>query len=374
MSITHKPDAGAARLEDIAARVGVSRSEVSRVINGRVREGKGVGAAMRQRILDAAQEMNYRPHRAAQALARGRTDTVALMMVITKHEQEGSGPAVHDELSPHYHEIIGALTYTLQRYGINLLLAQCGEADPLGAMEQIARSRSCDGMVITDLRVADPRIALLQDAGLPFVVRGSSDAAGVVAVGADNFQIGYRAVAHLHELGHRHILCFNIRQDLMSGRGRYAGMCAACDELGLHAEYRDDTRTRQGADDAMRERLALPDFPTAVFTVDEIAAQAAMGALEEAGLSVPADVSVITCLNARFMHQIAPHLTVLDFASGTGWAAEAGHLLAAMLRGDTVEPGQRLIAPELNCALQHRPASRVIRVFDDGLLYVTVLT
>src|SRR3978361_1861180 len=89
----------AVRLEDIATRVGVSRSEVSRVLNGRVREGKGVGAATRERILTAAREMNYRPHRAAQNLARGRTDSVALMMVIDQQAQPSPFSDTHQELS-----------------------------------------------------------------------------------------------------------------------------------------------------------------------------------------------------------------------------------------------------------------------------------
>ena len=88
MSEKLNTEGGTVRLEDIAAKIGVSRSEVSRVINGRIREGKGVGPAMRQRILDVAHEMNYRPHRAAQSLARGRTDTVALMMVIEKEAED----------------------------------------------------------------------------------------------------------------------------------------------------------------------------------------------------------------------------------------------------------------------------------------------
>ena len=103
------------RLEDIAARVGVSPSEVSRVLNGRVRTGKSVGAATRERILEAAREMNYSPHRAAQSLVRGRTDTAALMMVIDRQAQASPFLEDHDapdELSPHYHEIIGGLTYT----------------------------------------------------------------------------------------------------------------------------------------------------------------------------------------------------------------------------------------------------------------------
>jgi DNA-binding LacI/PurR family transcriptional regulator len=342
-------ESGAVRLEDIAAHIGVSRSEVSRVINGRVRAGKGVGPAMRQRILDVAREMNYQPNRAAQNLARGRTDTVALMMVIEKLPDNGNEPTgAHNELSPHYHEIVGALTYTLHQYGMNLLLAQCGggETDPLMALEEIARSRTCDGIVITDMRVDDQRPELLQRVGLPFVVRGSSPISGVAAVGVDNFQAGYQAIAYLTSLGHRRIAFFNIGADLMSGRGRYQGMCAAQQQTGAIIEYRDDAHFDDGAYLAIKERLTQPDFPTAIFAEDEIGALGAMRALEEAGLRVPEDVSVLACLNARFMQQVAPRLSVLDLHQARV-AAEAGRLLARMLRGDAVEPGQRLIAPEI---------------------------
>ena len=131
------------RLEDIAARVGVSRSEVSRVLNGQVRAGKSVGAATRDRILEAARDMNYSPHRAAQNLVRGRTDTAALMFVIDRQAKASPFLEDHDapdELSPHYHEMIGSLTYTLNEYGIHLMLAQCGGQgiSPIEAMEQLA--------------------------------------------------------------------------------------------------------------------------------------------------------------------------------------------------------------------------------------------
>lgn len=345
----HNSENGMVRLEDIAAKVGVSRSEVSRVINGRVRAGKGVGEAMRRRILDAAQEMNYRPHRAAQSLARGRTDTVALMLVIHKQEQDNlDAAAMHHELSAHYHEIIGALTYTLHQYGINLLLAQCGGEDqkPQDVMEEIARSRTCDGMVITDMRVDDERPRILEQAGLPFVVRGSSPTGGVVAVGIDNFQVGYQALAYLHGLGHRKVLFFNIDPHLMSGQGRLAGMCAARDALGLTVEHRDDAYYKHGTYNAVKERLRFGDFPTAIFAQDELGALGATQALQEAGLRVPRDVSVLTCLNARIMQQTAPALTMLDLHQAEV-ASEAGHLLARMLRGDAVAPGQRFIAPQL---------------------------
>ena len=341
------------RLEDIAARVGVSRSEVSRVLNGQVRVGKSVGAATRDRIIEAAREMNYSPHHAAQSLVRGRTDTVALMMVIDSQAKASpflEDHGVPDELSPHYHEMIGSLTYTLNEYGLHLMLAQCGGrgVDPVAAMEQLARSRSCDGIIITDIMVDDPRPEILRRTGLPFVVRGSSPVLGMNAVGMDNIAVGYEAVRYLHGLGHRRIVFYNIRRDLMVGQRRYEGMCKAVGEFGLAEtlEYHDDVHHENGVYESLRNRLREPNIPTAIFAEDEISALGAERAIAEAGLKVPQDISVMTCLNARFMRLVAPHLTVLNVRLNEA-AAEAGHLLARMLRDEQVEPRQILLSPIL---------------------------
>ena len=341
------------RLEDIAARVGVSRSEVSRVLNGQIRAGKSVGAATRERILEAARDMNYSPNRAAQSLVRGRTDTVALMIVIDR--QAPASPFmedrdVPDELSPHYHEMIGSLTYTLNQYGINLMLAQCGggDVDPVAAMERLARSRACDGLIITDMLTDDPRPQILAQTGIPFVIRGSSPQPGSVAVGMDNVAVGCEAIRYLHSLGHRRILFYNIRRDLLVGQRRFEGMCQARAELGLEdtLEYRDDVHHENGVYLSLRRRLQEPNIPTAIFAEDEISALGAERAIAEAGLRVPQDVSVMTCLNARFMRLVAPHLTVLNVRLNEA-AAETGHLLARMLRGEPIEPCQRFLSPLL---------------------------
>ncbi len=342
-----------ARLEDIAAHVGVSPSEVSRVLNGQIRAGKSVGAATRERILEAARTMNYSPNRAAQSLVRGRTDTVGLMIVIDR--QAKSSPFledhdVPDELSPHYHEMIGSLTYTLSGYGIHLMLAQCGgpNVNPVAAMEQLARSRSCDGLIITDMLVDDPRPAILAQTGLPYVIRGSAPQPGSAAVGMDNVAVGYEAVRYLYALGHRRIVFYNIRRDLMVGQRRYEGMCKARAEMGLEEtlEYHDDVHHENGVYLSLRRRLQEPNIPTAVFAEDEISALGAERAIAEAGLRVPQDVSVMTCLNARFMRLVAPHLTVLNVRLNDA-AAEAGHLLARRLRGELTEPRQVLLSPIL---------------------------
>jgi len=182
-------------------------------------------------------------------------------------------------------------------------------------------------------------------------VRGSCTRKGVVAAGVDNFQVGYQSLAYLHRLGHRRIAVFNIGPDLMSGIGRYRGICAARDEFAVEVGVTaTDAQPppRRRLQTLFRERLQSPNFPTAVVAEDEIGALGILRALTEAGLEVPRDVSVIACRNARFMEEVMPNITVLDLHQARV-AAEAGHLLARMLRRDTPpEPGQRLFAPTLD--------------------------
>jgi len=241
------------------------------------------------------------------------------------------------------------------------LLAQCGspETDPLVAMEQIARSRTCDGMIITDMLVDDPRPQMLEETGISYVIRGSSPIPNTVAVGMDNAAVGYEAVSYLYGLGHRKILFYNIGRDLMSGKGRFEGFCKARDETGLGKtlEYRDDAHYEDGIYKSLLERLNEPDIPTAIFTEDEIGALGAERALKQAGLRVPQDISVMTVLNARFMRLVAPHLTVLNVRQ-IEVASEAGHKMARMLRGETIDRKQTFLSPILEERLSTAPPSR----------------
>jgi DNA-binding LacI/PurR family transcriptional regulator len=350
----HRPSR--VRLEDVADRVGVSCSEVSRVLNSRERNGKAVGAETRERILRVASEMNYRPHYAAQNLTRGRTGTVGLM-VVTNHDA-GMLPFAKPwlmsdapgELSPHYQEIIAGLTYTLNQYGTHLLLAQCGgpDDDPLSFMERIARSRVCDGLIITDMMVDDQRPSILERTGLPFVVRGTSPLDGVTAVGMDNIQLGRKAVEYLHGLGHRRILFFNIGFNLMSGCRRYDGARLAAGELGLEGliEFANEDSDPGRAEALLLHRMRQPNPPTAIFATDELAAITLERTLNAAGFRIPEDVSIMTCLNARFMRLVAPRMTVLNLRQNE-IASEAARLMARLLLGEPVERRQSYLSPIL---------------------------
>jgi DNA-binding LacI/PurR family transcriptional regulator len=328
---------GAVRLEDIAARVGVSRSEVSRVLNNRLRVGRSVGRAKQEEIWRVARELNYQPHRAAQNLARGKTDTVALIVQL-----DTTG-----DLSPHYHEIVGALTYTLNEWGFHLMLAQAGE-DQTQVLTRLAGSRLCDAVIITDMQVDDTRPTLLEELDMPFLIRGSAPRPGLTAVGMDNQAVGRLAIETLYRYGHRRILFHNIGRGFLSGQRRYEGFWQMCEEYGIGdtVRYEDILYGEAGLYEVTRDAMLGPNPPTAIFAADEIAASGVLRALADLGKRVPEDVSVLTCRNARFMRRLYPRLSVINVRQNEV-AAEAGRTLVRILKGEEVEPRQYFLSPEL---------------------------
>ncbi|MFM7322304.1 MAG: LacI family DNA-binding transcriptional regulator [Armatimonadota bacterium] len=334
---TESPATIPARLEDIARAVGVSRSEVSRVLNNRVREGRGVGKAKMEEIRRVASELGYQPNRAARTLARGRTDMVGLPIRV----------APDRELAPHYHEIVGALTRTFGALGLHLTLIDW-DADPLSPLERIARARAVDGILLTDITVDDARPALLESLGMPYVVRGTTPHPGAAAVGADNVAVGRMAVEHLVAHGHRRILFHNVGRALMAGEGRHTGFQSATHAAGITStvRYVDDIYLEGDVHAFALQVLSKPDRPTAIHAADEIGAFAFQRAAYELGLRIPEDLSLSTCLNARMMRRLLPGIDAINIRQDEV-ATEAGMLLAAVVRGGAPDAGQRLIAPRV---------------------------
>ena len=326
-----------ARLEDIAQRVGISRSEVSRVLNGRVRVGRSVGKAKQEEILRVARELNYQPHQAARNLAQGRTDTVALPVEIE----------LDRPLAPHYQEIIPALTLALHEHGLRLLLTQM-QGDPLPVLEKLVSSRVCDGIVLTDIRVDDARPAFLRELGVPFVIRGSTPTPGFPAVGMNNVAVGYQGVWTLARRGHTRVLCQHVDNRYLAGQRRYQGACQAAEEAGIAATVRhDDSLSGEAGGYALAlAALAGPNPPTALFAADELAAFGMLRAIADLGLLVPEDVSLLTCLNARILSRVHPTLSFVNVRQEEV-AREAGKLLARRLHGEAIPMEQSFLEPIL---------------------------
>lgn len=295
-------------MADVARAAGVSKSTVSRALAG----DRRVNPKTRLRIEEVARQLGYTPHRVASALARGRTYMVAVATP--------SPPRSFSD--PFFLEFLGAVGDRLTAAGYNLVLTGPEEMHPAGAgsLRDLVVGRMVDGVLLTENRVDDARISLLLDRGVPFVVLGRVEAEGVYCVDGDNVGGAGLAVRHLLELGHRHIACLAGPQELVAARLRLRGFMAAMQAAGAevpaHRVVESDF-TLAGGHAATRrlveaERAAFGALRlTAIFACNDLMAMGAIGALREAGLQVPDDVSVVGFDGIGLARLVEPPLTTV---------------------------------------------------------------
>ena len=181
----------------IAERAGVALSTVSYVFSGK----RGVSPAIRERVLAAVEELNYRPHRSARALASGASHTIALFL-----------PSPQWELIPVQQTFVAGATQETSASDYALLLST-SPADPDGIAGLIETGRA-DGVILMETLAHDRRIERLKTSGQPFTLIGrTADTSGISFVDLDFGAAVEKSLAHLHDLGHRCVALFNFPQD-----------------------------------------------------------------------------------------------------------------------------------------------------------------
>jgi DNA-binding LacI/PurR family transcriptional regulator len=263
------------RLEDVAAEVGVSTASVSLVLRG----AAGPSAATRERVLEAATRLGYRPDRAASLLARRRSRLIGVMMDVRS--------SYHGELVEDVHE-------AAEEHGYDLVLSTTTRTrDEQRAVETLLDSR-CEGLVLLGAEASAAWLTAL-DHQLPVVVVGRPlPSAGVDVVrAADDEGVG-AAVDHLVGLGHVDIAYVDGGPGVIT-TARRQGYQEAMRRHGLAERSRvlpgDHT---EGAGMRAAPALLTGDRPaTAVVAFNDRVAVGLLDALTRAGVAVPGEMSLI---------------------------------------------------------------------------------
>ncbi|MDF2744977.1 MAG: LacI family transcription regulator, partial [Actinomycetia bacterium] len=264
------------RLEDVAARVGMSPASVSMVLSN----APGPSAATRERVLEAAAELGYRPDRTASLLARRRTHLVGVQMV--------AGSAFHAELVEDLYE-------AAERQGYDVVLSAVTRTrDERRATETLVDFR-CEALVLLGPVAPAAQLAAL-GRQLPVVVIGrrvTADGVDVVR-SADADGVG-QAVDHLAGLGHRAIAYVDGgRGPIAADRRRGYRTAMRRHRLGGHLQVIGGDHTEAAGTRAAQALLeAGRPLPTAVVAFNDHCALGLLDAFSRAGVGVPADVSVV---------------------------------------------------------------------------------
>jgi LacI family transcriptional regulator len=270
----------AARLKDVADRVGVSIKTVSNVINGRT--GR-VSAATRAQVLAAIDELGYRPHAAAQGLRTRRSHTIGFI----SHEVA---------FTPYAGSMIkGAHDLAWAHDKILMIVNTDGDPATAAAAVETMLERRVEGIIYAAMyhRAVQPPAAIRE---VPAVLLNCYCAdRSLPSVVPDEVTGGREATEALLRKGHRRIGLLNVGRFIPAAVGRLEGYKQA---LAAYDVPFDRSLVRAGnsmADSGYRyalELMQVPDPPTALFCGSDRMAMGAYDALKELGASIPGDVAV----------------------------------------------------------------------------------
>ena len=289
-----------ATLGDVAARAGVSISAVSRVLSNA--PSARVSDATRQRILDAAQELRYRPNFAGRALKSARTQVIGLV--------------VPDLTNALFTELMHGAEDEAADHGYTVLLGRSDDVRPGG--EVIARligEGRVDGMAFqVGDGVLPTELEDLLDSPAPIVLINSAHPGHASSVSLDDEAGARIATEHLLELGHERVAFVNGLPRSYTAKRRRVGYKKALADAGVMVPKGYETRLGYTSDNgraALRRLLRLEERPTGVVVANVNAAVGLLAEARSAGIRVPDDLSVVSVHDSWTAENTWPPLTAV---------------------------------------------------------------
>jgi LacI family transcriptional regulator len=328
---------GRVKLADVAAASGVHYSTVSRVLRpgSKGRISKSVAA----HVKSVARELGYQPNTIAASMRTKSTSSIGLI--------------VHDMSDPVYPPILKGLEAVLSPRGFVVLVGNTGyDIDvEMDIVDRMA-SRLIDGIFLATTRLEDPIVARCQDLGIPLIsILRHTQAEDTPAVINDCFG-GMKALTEkIVAVGHRDIAVILAPQNLSTARERWLGIKDVLTQHGIALpENRIAFVEHMSAEEGQRATKALlnatPQTPEAIICVNDLVAIGAMRACKEAGLNIPAEISITGYNDIPLVDMINPPLTTVRMRLDE-IGKEAGKLMLAHLENSKLPPQTIRIDPEL---------------------------
>ncbi len=285
-------------IADVAARAGVSTATVSRVLSGI----GGARPATRERVVEAARVLGYRPSGIARSLKLRTTRTYGL--IITDIE------------NPFFPQLVRAVEDAARADGYAILLCNAADdPDREGAYLDLLVDRRVDGVIIAASSLGGRHREWLDDAPLPVVlVNCSAPGIRLPSIASDNVAGGKLAAQHLVNLGHRRIGALTAPARNVDAPDRLEGVRSALEAAGLDAgaiPVATGDAGVAGGERAMRELLGAAPDTTGVVAYNDLTAIGAIRAVRASGRIVPDNVSVVGFDDVDLAAFVDPPLTTV---------------------------------------------------------------
>lgn len=305
---------------DVAKAAGVSASTVSYVLSGK----RPISPETMARVRKSIDELSYRPHAGARALASRRTAIVGL-----------AAPLRSGNNVPVVLQFVSAVAEGARRRAHDVLLVTQDEG--VEGVRRVGQTALVDGFVLMDVPSDEPRAAILRDMGVPFVLIGyPDDRDGVTCIDFDFAAAARTCVGHLADLGHRTIGMLGAAPTEYERRISYAvrfvaGFEGAVADRGVDGHWRPVSTGFDAVGAAVRDLLTERPETTGLVVHNEGALGSVLHTLSRLGLRVPQDMSVVV---------VAPDAMAVDHGvrlTGVAIPAEEIGLVAVDLLLDHLE-------------------------------------
>jgi DNA-binding LacI/PurR family transcriptional regulator len=336
-------------IKAVAKRANVSTATVSRTMNGSAK----VSPRTAERVRRAIEALNFYPNTNARALGSGRSSLYGLI--------------ISDITNPFFPELVKAFEDIAVVHGKEVLIANTNY-DPERMKLCVTRmlERKVDGVAIMTSEMDDSLVEVFGRRNIPLVFLDT----GTPGPGVSCVQIDYQsgvdaAMEHLTAIGHRRIAFISGPLRLASARTRFNAFKKSSAQQHLTkspALIQEGNHRVDGGHSAMQRILHSGTIPTAVFASNDLTAIGAMGAIGEAGLRVPEDISVIGFDDIQLSAYTMPPLTTVSLPR----AEIANAAFRALLNAQsldakkTVLGGAHPIHPELILRKSTAPAPRIV--------------
>jgi LacI family transcriptional regulator len=282
----------------------------------------------RQRVLEAARQLNYHPDATARRMVTGRTRVLGFVLRQTA-DQVFADPLLS--------QMLGGVSRAAGAQGFHVLFEPIPPDNSVGVYSRLIRERHVDGLILSGPRFDDQELLQIHEEGAFIVLLGQLPNTGIPFVDVDNVGGARLAVEHLTGLGHRRIgLITNAPPPYTASADRLAGYRQALLDVGIPYDeslVRYGDFTPHSGQAAMMDLLSLSPRPSAVFVASDAVALGALRVLRQAGLTIPDDLALVGFDDIPLAEFVDPPLTTVRIpARGLGWGA--ADLLMRLLDGE----------------------------------------
>jgi DNA-binding LacI/PurR family transcriptional regulator len=316
---------------DVAKLARVSRTTVSFVLNNI--PDSNIPETTRQKVFDAARQLNYHPNASGRKLASGKSKMIGLVRIQSTEQVFNDAFLL---------QVLVGIEQAASQWGFHVLLKHLNH-EKSDEYSQLITENHVDGIILSGPLQNDPELIKLHKEGVPIILLGQMVDTDISFVDV-NAELGSKkAVEHLIASGHKRIaMITNARLEYSSAQQRKAGYLSALKNANIPVDenqIKEGDFTPASGYEAMKQLLALSPAPTAVFVASDVVAIGAIQAIKQAGLKIPQEFEIIGFDDIPMAEFFDPPLSTVRLPAFDLGRVAGERLIEMILNDDSNLPG-----------------------------------